>query len=90
MSEKIDLFVPGDDGPILIGCVEVPGITSYEEAVKKLLLCWVDWRHMLGAIERLEEKFETELPKNDSDFIPWLVDTHGWVKAEPHHRLELP
>lgn len=74
---SLDLFVPSDEGPILIGCVELPRLTSYEEVAEKLKLCWADWRD--------------EVPHSDAeDFVQWLADTHGWVAAQPNYRLELP
>lgn len=77
MNDKIELFVPSDDGPVLIGCVEVPDLTTYEEAAAKLLLCWADWR---------EEHSDAD------DFVQWLVRTHGWAdgRIKGYHHLELP
>ena len=56
-----------------IGCVELPANTTYNEACDKLEELWWTWRE------------EVEHPDADSDFIPWLVENHGWVQAEGNY-----
>ena len=79
-NSHIELLVHNDDGSpddYFIGCVEVPPLTTAEEACTKLDLCWAEWRD------------EVPHPDSDSEFIEWLSKEHGWVSAElnSHHTL---
>lgn len=78
MAENIELLVHNDDGPdYFIGCVEVPANTTYEEATDKLEGLWCDW---------MEER---EDPDSDSEFIQWVVETHGWVEGEGNYHYTI-
>ena len=73
MTEKIDLYENCSGNHYFVGCVELPGLTTREEAAEKLKLCWAEWQE----------------GETDSDFIDWLVKTHGWTKAEGNFRVDL-
>ena len=77
-AECIELLVHNDDGPdYFIGCVEVPSNTTYDEACEKLEGCWCDWRE------------EVPHPDADSEFIPWLVEKHGWSEGKGNYHFTI-